>query len=360
MGVTNDRYEQSVALKPWDYGGPEHVNHAPYVAIVDADGLLLDIEDGLDGLFALGEVFPSPNAGDRPPPALTSVAVSADSPRRALLVHPRAEPEDVVRVRTLGCTDLEGDESCGRWLGRRPGDLLKFLICQRYRVVHAQDIAEALWGHVGFVSSGTVRQCVHDLREKVEAGRRDASARLVVTRQSGYALNRTVVVVDADDFAVHVRRGIGAMGRDQHEIATVHLRRAVSMYRGDFLSDEPQADWAHPERERLREHMEDALSALAQLYEAAGDAWTATSCLRRLAEMRPLDVDAHRRLIAMLLSDGRHSHAWRCYQAFYARLWRELSRTPDFTLADLTPEAQERATAPVRAVVPPPAASSST
>ncbi|MEA2222441.1 MAG: hypothetical protein QOH83_817 [Solirubrobacteraceae bacterium] len=347
MAVTNGLYEQSVALEPWDYGGPEHVSRTPHVVIIGADGVLHDVEDGLGGRFAPGQGFPSSaDGGDRPPPRLTSVEVSAQSPLRAVLVHPRTEPRDaLVRVRTLGCTDLEGDESCGRWLGRRPGGLLKFLICRRYRVVHAQDIAESLWGHAGFVSSGTVRQCVHELREKVEAGGRDASDQLVVTRQSGYALNESVVV-DADDFAVHVRRGISALACGQQEIATVHLRRAVAMYRGDFLSDEPQADWAHAERERLREHMEDALAALAQLYAAAGDAPTATSCLRRLAEMRPYDVDAHRRLLAMLLSQDRHSHAWRCYHAFRDRLGREFSKAPDFTLADLAREAQAAATTP--------------
>jgi len=358
MAVTKGRYEQSVALEPWDYGGPEHLSRTPHVVIIGADGVLHDVEDGLGGRFAAGQGLPaSADAGDRPPPRLTSVEVSAHSPLRAVLVHPRSDPRDtLLRVRTLGCTDLEGDESCGRWLGRRPGGLLKFLICRRYRVVHAQDIAESLWGHGGFASSGTVRQCVHELREKAEAGRRDASAQLVVTGQSGYALNDSVVV-DADDFAVHVRRGIAALACDQQEIATVHLRRAVAMYRGDFLSDEPEADWAHAERERLREHMEDALAALAQLYAAAGDAPTATSCLRRLAEMRPFDVDAHRRLLTMLVSQGRHSHAWRCYQAFCARLGREFSKTPGFTLADLVSEAQAVATAPAPAR---PAASSPT
>jgi DNA-binding SARP family transcriptional activator len=345
MGLTNGLYEQSVRLEPWDYGGPEHVSRAPHVVIIRADGVLHDVEDGLGGEFARGEEFPPRHHGGRPPP-LTSVAVSADSPLRAVLVHPRTERRDaLVRVRTLGCTDLEDDDSCGRWLGRRPGDLLKFLICRRYRVVHAQDIAESLWGHRGFASSGTVRQCVHELRAKVGAGRRDAPAQLVVTRQSGYALNDSVVV-DADDFAVHVRRGIAALACDQQEIATVHLRRAVSMYRGDFLSDEPQAEWATAERERLREHMEDALAALAGLYEAAGDVATAISCQRRLAEMRPFDVDAHRRLLAMLISQGRHSHAWRCYQSFCSRLGREFSRTPDFTLADLIGELHGAASAP--------------
>jgi DNA-binding SARP family transcriptional activator len=346
MPVSTGPYEQSVALEPWDYGGPEHANRAPYVAIVDADGVLVDVEDGLCELVAGKQRSAPPAAGDLPSP--TSVPVSADSPHRALLVHPRSQPADrLVRVTTLGCMDVEGDPACGRWLGRRPGRLLKYLVCRRYLAVHACDIAEALWGHAGFVSSGTVRQCVHDLRARLEAGRSDGSDQLVSTRHSGYALNRSVVV-DADDFAVHVRRGIAALGRRQREIATVHLRHAVSMYRDDFLSDEPDAEWARPERERLREHMEDALGALAELYLEAGDRSTATLCLRRLAEMRPFDVGTHRRLLTVLVAQGRHSHAWRCYEAFGARLGREFAITPDFTLAELVTEGSEHALGSLR------------
>ncbi len=334
MGVRTGDYDERVALEPWHYGGPEHVNHVPHVAVVDADGLLVDVEDGLGGEIALGEPWRAARAAG-PPPRLENVTVSAHSPLRAVLVHPLAHPAaGAVRVRTLGCMALEGDDAGGRWLGQRTGDLLKFLVCRRYRVVHAQDIAEALWGHGGFVSSGTVRQCVHDLREKLGAGRPDVPAQLVVTRQSGYALSHAAVV-DADDFAVHVRRGIAALDQGRQEIATVHLRRAVAMYRGDFLSDEPHADWARAERELLREHMEDALAALAELYLAARDPGASTSCLRRLAEMRPLDADVHRRLIEVLLAQGRHSHAARCYDAFSARLLRNFGRPPSFTLADL-------------------------
>jgi DNA-binding SARP family transcriptional activator len=234
--------------------------------------------------------------------------------------------------------ELDGDGDCGRWLGQRTGDLLKFLVCRRYRVVHAQDIAEALWGHGGFVSSGTVRQCVHDLREKL-AVRGGSPAQLVLTRQAGYALS-SAAIVDADDFAVHVRRGIAALEGGRRQIATVHLRRAVAMYRGDFLADEPHAEWARPERERLREHMEDALAALAELYLEAGDAAAATSCLRRLADMRPFDADVHRRMLLVLLGQGRRSHAARCLRALSERLAREFDSAPGFTLAELTAEIQ--------------------
>jgi DNA-binding SARP family transcriptional activator len=332
MGVHTGDYEERVALEPWDYGGPEHVNRVPHVAVVDRDGLLVDAENGIGGEIAVGEPW---KVGDEWRLRTESVAVSAHSELRAVLTHPAAEQaEGTVRLRTLGCIELEDRDSCGRWLGQRTGGLLKFLVSRRYRVVHAQDIAEALWGHSGFVSSGTVRQCVHDLREKLDAPRLGSSAQLVITRQCGYALGRAAAV-DADDFAVHVRRGIAAVEQGRREIAIVHLRCAVAKYRGDYLSDEPYADWARAERELLREHMEDGLAALAELYLAVGDPAAATSCLRRLAEMLPLDADVQRRLLEVLLTQGRRSHAARCYAAFSARLLRNFGVAPGFALADL-------------------------
>lgn len=327
------RYAELVALDPWDYGGPEHVHRAPSVAIVDPDGVLLEVEDELADRFSCGDVFSADGAGSLP--SVATLPVATDSPLRALLVYPQPQPAHChVRATTLGVTHLDADETCGRWLGQRPGALFKYLLCRRYSVVHTQEIAQALWGYTGFVSSGTVRQCVHELRQKLEASRPEACPELVVTRQGGYALNGSVVV-DADDFAVHVRRGVVALGRGQQGIATVHLRQAVAMYRGDFLSDEAEAEWAQPERERLREHMEDALEALVEVYTAAGDATAATSCLRRLAQMRPYDIDVQRCLVAVLLAQNRYSHAQRTYQALCSRLWRELSIAPGFTLRDL-------------------------
>lgn len=327
-------YEESIALEPWDYGGPEHCNHAPYVVIVDSDEVLLDVEHGLEGILAVGQRFPgTAAAGGLPPP--TALSISFHAPRRALFVRPpAAEDRCIARVNALGNTTLEDDASSRQWLGRRPGSLLKFLVCRRYGTVRTQEIAEALWGHAGFVSSGTVRQCVHELRAKLERSCADEATRLVETDSSGYALSRAVAV-DADDFAVHVRRGIAAAESGHHEIGIVHLRRAVSMYRGDFLADEPTAEWTVAERERLREHMEDALSALADLYVEQANLVAATLCLRRLAQMRPLDGDVHQRLIVVLISQGHHSHAARCYEMFSARLWSTFLKTPGFALTDL-------------------------
>ncbi|MBA3328020.1 MAG: winged helix-turn-helix domain-containing protein [Solirubrobacterales bacterium] len=242
-------------------------------------------------------------------------------------------------MRTLAATAIARDPAAADWLGRRPGQLLKYLVCRRFASVPAQEIAETVWGFTGFASSGSVRHCVHELRERLEPDR-EAGARStsIVARQGGYTLDPAAVGVDADDFAVHVRRGLVARAAGLPEVATVHLRVGVAMYRGEFMADEPEAAWAVAERERLREHLEDALVALAGLRAAAGDLDGALCCLRRAAELEPFDCDVHRSLITVLLRQGRHSRAQRCYAAFAARLERELHRQPGFELADLAGE----------------------
>ncbi len=191
-------------------------------------------------------------------------------------------------------------------------------------------------GHDGFAASGTVRQCVRHLRRQIGDGSDARSPHpIVVARCGGYALDETAVAIDADAFEAHVRRGACALEDGRPALATAHLQLATRCYGGDFLADEPHASWAGAERERLRTLMEHALSVLAAGYEDDGDGVAAAACLARLAGLQPLDGDVHRRLIGVLVAQGRRSAALRCYEAFSHRLQSCLRLRPDFAFADV-------------------------
>ena len=256
--------------------------------------------------------------------------------RRRSESHWIKDPE--LMIKALGRTRVDSREGPlgGNWLQQRSGQILKYLICERDRVVQAEEIAEALWPYSGRQALSSVRHFVHALRDKLEPGRaRHTTTPFIITVRGGYAINRRHVRIDADVFAEAARDGQAAAERGEDETASELLEFAISLYRGDLLEDEPYSEWAMAERDRLRGMATDALRTLARIGLARGDHATAVKHLERLAEFEPFDTDVHRELLRVLLSVGRRSEAVRRYQTFRARLAKEFNTEPGFVLADL-------------------------
>src|ERR1700742_597685 len=79
-----------------------------------------------------------------------------------------------LQITTLGRFAVEGPDGPigGDWLGQRPGQLLKFLICERRRAVTSDQIGETLWPEAGPTESANrLRYNVHALRSKLEPER---------------------------------------------------------------------------------------------------------------------------------------------------------------------------------------------
>jgi DNA-binding SARP family transcriptional activator len=114
------------------------------------------------------------------------------------------------------------------------------------------------------------------------------------------------------------------------------LEQARRLYRGDFLAEDADAEWARPERNRLRELAAEMLRALTDLELRHGDLGAASVHARQLSQMLPLDSDVHETFLRICLEMGRHSEAARGHEIFRHRLLRHFGREPGFTLAELT------------------------
>jgi DNA-binding SARP family transcriptional activator len=241
-------------------------------------------------------------------------------------------------IKALGRIRVDSSEGPlgGSWLQHRPGQILKYLVCERDRVVQAEEIAEALWPSSGREALSSVRHFIHGLRDKLEPGRPPrAQSTFVVTVRGGYAINRRHVRIDADIFSEAVRDGLAAADHGDRDRAAQLLELGMSLYRGDLLEDEPYAEWAMPERDRLRAMATDSLRALTQIALEQGDHGTAVKHLDRLADFEPFDSDIHKELLRVLLVAGRRSEALRRYSTFRARLNKEFGASPGFALSDL-------------------------
>jgi DNA-binding SARP family transcriptional activator len=149
-------------------------------------------------------------------------------------------------------------------------------------------------------------------------------------------LSRERVWIDADEFEEKIDAGLAAFESDDDLDARRLLEEALSLYHGDFLADEPYAEWAFAERERLRDLAARGLSTLGEIALAHSDTDEALSHYKRIADMYPFDTAVQRKVIALYLREGRRSDAVRRYNELRMRMVREFGAGPEFQLADLT------------------------
>jgi DNA-binding SARP family transcriptional activator len=260
----------------------------------------------------------------------------ANDRRRRTTPHWTRGPQ--LRIHVLGRTRVESVEGPleGRWLENRAGQILKYLVAERQRVVYADELVETLWSDAGARSLPGVRYFIHELRDRLEPGRaRRGNSSFVLRTQGGYTLDRTRVWIDADEFERAVTEGLTRLEARDERGAQEELRRGIDMYAGDFVADEPYAEWAIVERDRLRRVAAQGLRALSRLALDGGDLDAAAGDLERLAELEPYDVDVHRELIGLVVRLGRRTEAVRRYEALRRRMLATFGEDLDFTLGDV-------------------------
>jgi DNA-binding SARP family transcriptional activator len=267
-----------------------------------------------------------------------------DRRRRTLLVEgnepSRNEEEEVaLRVSTLGQFRVESPRGLveSEWLEQRPGQLLKYLVCQRRQLVATDQIADAFWPEAGpDEGRNRLRYFVHVLREKLEPERVPRSqSRFIEARRGGYLLKTDRIWIDADEFQREVRAGLAAFVQGLLEPAGTHLDAALRLYQGDFLSDDPYDEWTFDERQHLQELAGRALRAQVGIRIQLGDLDLAADHARHLAELEPFDMDAQRMFMSVCLRRGRRSEALRRYSMLRKRMLSSFGQEPDFDLMEV-------------------------
>jgi DNA-binding SARP family transcriptional activator len=248
-------------------------------------------------------------------------------------------PRSELQVITLGRFGVEGPDGPlnGDWLEHRPGQLLKYLVAERRRVVASDRIAEALWPEAGPEEArNRLRYYVHALRERLEPDRGHRSpARFVVARRGAYCFDTSGVWVDADEFEREARAGLASLNQGFLAPAAAHLASAMALYQGNFLAEDPYAEWALDERERLCELAGRSLRAQVDIEMQMNNLEDAADHARRLADMEPFDTDVQKLFIRLCLRRGRRSEAFRRYSVLRKRLLTSFGQEPDFHLAEL-------------------------
>ena len=239
-----------------------------------------------------------------------------------------------------------------RWARRKPKLLVKLLALQPHRRMHREQLMEALWpGLDPEAAANSLNKAIHMARHALEPGLKSAAdSRFIRTEGQQVVLTAPGGAwVDADEFA---RLAAAAGARSAPE----EYERALALYAGDLLAEDPYEEWAAGRREQLRGLRQELLSRLACAHESRGEFERGAAALRELLALDPSDEDAHRRLMRLYALAGDRRRALRQYRQCVEDLRRELDAEPERATAELYEQIAAGRLHPPPAPAPPAAA----
>lgn len=214
--------------------------------------------------------------------------------------------------------------------GQRALALLALLLAERNRYVSTEYIIEHLWPHLDpATAANNLRVTVRKLRRWLEPDLgRGVTSHYLVTEPGGYRLLTEGCYMDMDEFLRSYRRGQAALRAGDLPTAQAAFQRARELYRGEYLSEWPYAEWALTTREQLHDIHIQMLEALADTCQQRGLSEEAVSACQQVLAIDPLRESAVRRLMQCLAAHHEQARALAVYADYEDRLRQELGANP--------------------------------
>jgi DNA-binding SARP family transcriptional activator len=240
------------------------------------------------------------------------------------------DDEASVRVNLLGPFQIEvADRKLGPGVPGQVRTVLEYLVSQGRRPTPKDAILDLLWPDADpNVANGRLRVVMHALRKSIPF-RDFGIEELIVTSGNNFMLNPQVKLwIDVAQFERHWQNGwrLHRAGRDAEALA--EYERAEALYVGDFLEDEPYADWTLLRREALRDAYASILTVLANKSLQASDFTGCIIWAQKLLAQDDCREDAYRLLITSHRALGQSSRASYWYGHCARTLKRELGVEP--------------------------------
>lgn len=220
------------------------------------------------------------------------------------------------------------------WPSRQTRTVLKILVDSRDHAVPADRLIDLVWQDAeGDTARNSLHAAIRTLRRILEPGlARGAASTYIRTEDSAYRFAVGNSKIDVDEHLAALRAAREHDHRGESHAALEAYARATSLYAGEYLADEPYADWAIAARERLRADHLDAVARLGQLLEREGRAEEMVAQLERGLAADHLREDLYRLLMRAHALAGRRAHALSIFDRYRRALQAELGTPPSAEL----------------------------
>jgi LuxR family maltose regulon positive regulatory protein len=208
--------------------------------------------------------------------------------------------------------------------------ILKYLLAHRESPVSQDLLMGWLWPESNLKKARwSLNSAIHVLRKRLSRCPSSASVKYILLEEGYYRLCPAVQVgTDVDDFDAHYGRGRRLEKAQQMPEAAAEYKKAIELYRGDYLIEDLYEDWTMVERERLANAYVDMLGRLAVHYMESGQPQEAIRACYDLLEKDRCHEDSYRVLMRCYVSLGLRGRALRHYRLCEEILLQEYGTAP--------------------------------
>jgi DNA-binding SARP family transcriptional activator len=280
--------------------------------------------EGAHGLFALPALF----MARRQRASAPSVRVIP-----APIPVPTPGQPDLL-VCTLGNFEVFcAEQPVRNWYGRKSAGVFKFLLMQRGRGVHREELMDVFWADSTLDEGrNSLNVAIHNARKALR--RDDSSVSHIVFEDDCYRFNPDLHIwVDYEAFLERCKAAQQCERQGDTETAIAHYRDAELIYRGTFLPESIYEDWTMELRERLQTAYLGALDKLSQQALEVGDHPGCISVSNKMIAVVPTCEEAHVRLMRCYSRQGQPYLAQRQFAQFGKALEEDATEPSRETLA---------------------------
>ena len=226
-------------------------------------------------------------------------------------------------IKTLGGFDvIVMGEAAPRsaWQSKVAREILWMLVAARGRPLTRETLIDRLWPDDDVAkASNRLSVALSTIRRILDPGGAGPNDHIVADRDS-VRLNRETMAIDVEEFLEDARDGRRLLASGNRDRGLALLRAAEERYVGEFLEEEPYADWAISMREEARSEYMAIAEMLATTASHEGDHDGASRRYLRILERDPFNEPAHLGLIVAMRLSGRHGTARRLYGNYVIRM----------------------------------------
>ena len=223
--------------------------------------------------------------------------------------------------------------------------IAQYLMARGRRPIPREELVEWLWPEVEPVrATHRLHVAISELRHVLDPAVGGSSA--ITFGDDAYSMTAGLVTTDTDLFEERYDRARRCLAKQDSAGADAEFRAAVDLYRGDFLEDEPFAEWAQARRAHFAENRLTALTFLCEHAAEDGRMATVLEDARQILEIDNLRERAHRHLMRAHYALGQRACALRQYLICAAILDRELGVLPSQPTQELHRAIQEERALP--------------